>query len=252
MNSRLLVFAVFALSTFMVAQTNIPVGTVIPVTLHSSLDAKSCKPGQTVAAKVAQDVPLNNGASIKAGTRVIGEVLSVTPTEIALRFNKIDVAGQTMPLVTDLRALASPLEVESAQLQLSGDDRGSTPLWSQTTTLVGGGDVADRETGVVEDESGTVGKSVFAGAWGVLSQVSSSPGQDCRGAVEGNNNPQALWVFSHDACGAYGFDVVISHSGRSNPAGKIVLASTNGDLRVRSGSAMLLRVTSANASLASN
>jgi len=249
-------FSVFVLSAVMAAQTSIPVGTVIPVELNSSLDAKKCKAGQTVVARVAQDVPLDHGAKIKAGTHVLGEILAVTPARnsepstIALRFHKIDISGQTTPVVTDLRALASPLEVQSAQLQVSGDDRGSAPPWSQTVTLVGGNDVVYREAGTVESGSGTVGKSVYAGDWGVLSQVAAVPGEKCRGALDGNDKPQALWVFSHDACGAYGFDAVIAQAGRAE--GRIVLASTKGDLKVRSGSAMLLRVNRSNEHLSQN
>jgi hypothetical protein len=253
-----LLIGVIALSTVMAAQTMIHAGTIIPVVLNSSLDAKKCRPGQMVSAKVAQDVPLYNGADIKAGTRVQGEVLAVTPAEnsqpatIALRFDKIYIAGRATPIVTDLRALASPLEVESAQVQISGDERGSTPPWSQTITLIGRGDVVYREAGTVESGLRTVGKSVYAGDWGVLSRVSSSPGGKCRGVVEGNDKPQALWVFSHDACGTYGYEAEITHAGRSNPEGRIVLASTNGDLKVRRGSGMLLRVNSANAGISSN
>jgi hypothetical protein len=257
MKMKLVVFGMFALSSLMIAQTNIPVGTIIPVVLNSSLDARSAKPGQTVTAKVAQDVPLDNGARIKAGTRVIGEVMAVNPAgnsepaSIALRFDKIDIAGRMQPIVTNLRALASPLEVWSAQTQVSGDERGSTPAWSQTVTLIGG-DVEYREAGTVENGSGPVGKSVYAGDWGVLSQVVASPGKECRGAVQGNDKEQALWVFSHDACGTYGVDAVITQAGRTSKDGRIVVASTGGDLKLRSGSAMLLRVNSENAGMASN
>jgi len=247
MKSMLVVFSVLALSTVLAAQTNIPLGTVIPVALSSSLDTKNCRSGQKVTARVAQDVPLYNGAKIRAGARVLGEVLSVTPAEnsrpstIALHFTRIEMAGLLTPISTDLRALASPLEVESAQLQISGDDRGSTPPWSQTTNQIGG-DVVYREEGTVDNGLERVGTSVYSGTWGVLTKVASSPGSECRGAVAGNDKPQALWVFSHDACGIYGYDAVITHAGRFNPEGRIVLASTKGDLKVRSGSALLLRV----------
>ena len=146
-----------------------------------------------------------------------------------------------MAVVTDLRALASPLDVDAAQTQISGDDRGSTPPWSQTVTLVGG-DVAYREEGMVESGGETVGHSVYAGSWGVLSQVVANPEGKCRGAVAGNEKPQALWVFSHDACGVYGYEATIMHAGRENPEGKIVIASSSGDLKLRGGSALLLRV----------
>ncbi len=246
MRKMLLLCSVFALSAALAAQTNIPVGTVIPVTLNSSLDVKSCKPGQKVTAKVAQDVPLYSGAKIKAGTRVMGEILEVTtaqnsqPATIALRFDQIEIAGQTTPLSTDLRALASPDEVRSAQEPTAGTDRGSIALWDWTTTQIGG-DVVYRGGGPVASGVETVGKPVYGEAsWGVLARVSSDPGSPCRGPIAGNDNPQALWVFSHDACGVYGYDFTIAHAGRTT--GKIVLDSRNGDLRIPRGTAMLLRV----------
>jgi hypothetical protein len=251
MRRILMLFSLLALSAVLAAQTKIPSGTIIPVTLRSTLDANHSKPGQMIRAQVAQDVPLYNGTTIRAGTRVLGEILAVTPpgnsqpATIALRFNQIDIAGQMTPISTDLRAIASPLEVSDAQTSTSGDERGSDPPWSQTVTQIGGDssrDVVYREPGFVEAGSQKVGKSVYAGTWGVLDNVASSPGTKCRGPIDGNDNPQALWVFSHDACGVYGYDAVITHAGRANPEGRIVLTSTHGDLKLRSGSGLLLRV----------
>lgn len=64
---------------------------------------------------------------------------------------------------------------------------------------------------------------------GVLSRVSSKAGTKCRGTIDGNDQPQALWVFSADVCGTYGFaDVTIAHAGRSNPTEEITLISNSG------------------------
>jgi hypothetical protein len=78
---------------------------------------------------------------------------------------------------------------------------------------------------------------------GVLVQIASKPGTKCRGDLGGDGRPQALWLFSADACGTYGFaDLTIAHAGRSNPVGQITLASEKRNFDVRSGSGLLLRV----------
>jgi len=62
------------------------------------------------------------------------------------------------------------------------------------------------------------------------------------GAIGDNEQPHALWVFSHNACGVYGYNARITHAGRSNPEGRIVLESEEHDFLVGSGSALLLRI----------
>jgi hypothetical protein len=86
-----------------------------------------------------------------------------------------------------------------------------------------------------------VGEPVFGG---VLVTLRPAEGKPCRGAIDDTNRPQALWLFSSDACGVYGYaQVEVAHAGRTKPVGQIVLSSTDGrDLIVRAGSGMLLRV----------
>ena len=80
--------------------------------------------------------------------------------------------------------------------------------------------------------------------WGALDVPRAQPGLPCRGAIGENSGPQAMWLFSSDACGVYGFDNIhIEHAGRSDPAGTIVLSSTNGKLKLGSGTALLLRIS---------
>jgi len=241
-----LLFVGMAFAATMTAQTKIPVGTVIPVELESVMNAGKVHPGQAITAKVAQDVPLDNAMKIKAGSRVMGEVVEATPANgaptIAFRFDKIEMNGQTIPVRTDLRAIASRLEVETAQTDVTGDDRGSDPPWAQTVNQIGGNDTVYREEGTIDEGDHVVGKAVYAGNWGALAPVASTPDGPCRGAVAGNNSPQALWVFSHDACGVYGYTAKIVHAGRNDPQGRIELASTGGALKLHPGSALLLRV----------
>jgi hypothetical protein len=232
----------FSTDTF--AQGLISPGTIIPIRLNSSFSLKT-KPGSTLTARVMQDVPVSTGAKIRAGTKIIGHVINVTTRtngangRVSFAFGTLMVAKRYVPITTNLRAMASFVEVEEAQVPQSGPDRG-TPESAWTTVQLGG-EINYRGGGPVMEGSNIVGKPAPDG---VLSQLHSSPGQDCAGGVDGNDRPQALWVFSADACGMYGFpSMSIVHAGRKNPAGVIVLTSHRNRLRIFGGTGMLLRVT---------
>lgn len=227
------------------AQISVPAGTVLPVRLSSSLSSRKAKPGQAITAHITQDVPLGPGLKIPGGARVTGHVVSVSPAagagnaKISIVFDAIQLGHSTVRVTTDLRALASPLEIESAQLPGTGPDRGTPP--NAFTTVQVGGEVVYRGGGPVARGETVVGEPVPGG---VLVNVRATQGQQCRGAIQSNPQPQALWLFSSDACGVYGYpQLAIAHAGRTNPVGLIVLSSTDArEVKIRSGSGMLLRV----------
>lgn len=235
-------------STKPYTQAPIPSGTVLPVRLNSSVSSVRSKPEQTVKARIMQDVPLGPGSKIRAGTEVIGRVVEVIPAsrgtgaKVVLRFDTLRLAKRAIPIKTNVRALASPMEVEDAQIPKSGPDE-ATPPTSWTTVQVGS-EVVYRGGGHVMDGENVVGEPVPDG---VLSRVRANPEENCPGSIGGNDRAQALWVFSSNACGAFGFSgLTIAHVGRKDPVGEIVLTSNNERiLNIRSGSGMLLRVTTA-------
>jgi hypothetical protein len=229
------------------AQSAIPAGTILPVALNSSLNSRKVKAGQVITARVMQDVPLSSGSTIHAGAKVIGRVIDVksangaSSAQISIRFDTLKASKQRIPITTNLRALASMMAVEAAQLPETGPDRG-TPENAWTTDQIGG-EVVYRGGGPVADGLRVVGEPTYGG---VLVHVSSKPGTKCRGETEGSDRLQALWVFSSNACGVYDFaDLAIVHAGRSSPVGEITLASDKGEVNIRAGSGMLLRVNRA-------
>ena len=237
-------FTLIAFSAQVFAQDKVPVGTILPVQLNSSLRSDKARAGQQVTARIMQDVPLVDGGRIPTGAKVIGHVVSAQPAEkgtrggISLRFDTLEIGRHHIEITTNLRALASMMEVSGAQIPESGPDRGTSE--SEWTTRQIGGEVVYRG-GVVTHGSTIVGKSDVGG--GVLGHVAPKPGLKCRGEVDGNDRLQALWVFSSDACGLYGFeDLSLTHAGRSDPVGVITLNSSKGNVKVRAGSGMLLRV----------
>jgi hypothetical protein len=227
------------------AQNPIPTGTVLPVKLSSSLNSTKNKAGQTITGRLAQDIALTAGSKIGAGSKIVGHIISVNPAEknrgatLILKFETLRTAGQVVYLTADLRAIASMMEIYEAQLPETGPDRG-TPETAWVTEQIGG------ETNYhggwpVTNGSTVVGKSLLSG--GVLARIGAQSGSKCRGEIDGNDQPQALWLFASDACGTYGFrDLSIAHAGRTEPIGQIVLASEKGNIDVRGGSGMLLRV----------
>ena len=215
-------------------QNTVPAGAVLPLRLDTSLNTHRIWAGKVIRAELMQDIP---GTAVHKGSHVVGRVVSVAPGRIGLRFDTLVVKKQTIPLTTNLRALASMLEVEDAQIPEDGADRALSSPLDQTTRQIGGEQVY-RGGGPVARGITTVGEPT---AYGVLGRLNSN--SPCRGASQEDDTPQALWLFSTDACGLYGFsDLTIEHYGRTAPIGTIVLASKTGKMNIRTGSGILLRV----------
>jgi hypothetical protein len=232
---------VLAFAAGLFAQAAIPAGTILPVGLNSPLNSQKARIGQVVSGRIMQDVPLESRSRIPEGAKVIGHVVDVKngrPTQISVRFDTLVVSRRKIPITTNLRALASMMAIEEAQIPTFGPDRGTSPNWATTEQI--GGEVAYRAGGPVSNGLLTVGKPTGDE---VLARPTSEAKTNCHDAVSGNDRPQAFWLFSSDACGAYGFnDLEIAHAGRNNPVGIITLASNHGRVNVRAGSGMLLRV----------
>lgn len=225
-------------------EMTIPPGTILPIRL-GSLSSEKAKQGDLIKARIMQDVPLENGSRLRAGSKVVGRIIAVnaassgTRAALTMRFDTILQGKESIPVVTHVRAMASTLEVESAQVPPIGPSESDVYDWLPTTQI--GGEIVYGKWGDVFNGDRVVGRSVGGDA--VLAQPNAQEGTKCQGPVEGNDRPQAFWVFSSDACGAYGFpQLMISHSGRTDPSGEIVLEAERGPVKIRSGSGMLLRV----------
>jgi len=169
----------------------------------------------------------------------IFEVLSQRAAILSFRFDEIRTRQNHIRVATDLRAVASYLEVETAQLPEETTGFGMPYYWA-TTDQIGG----DTRYGVGDPVANRWNQPVGKGAYdGALVRVSTQPDSKCRGPLGPADQLQAFWLFSSDACSVYGLPGVrISHAGRDDPAGQITLANDTVDVRLGPGSGMLLRV----------
>jgi len=220
----------------------IPVGTVIPLMLTSSLDAAKDAPGKRIEGKVMQKVPLPSGKRIGARSRIIGHVVNVTQqgssgSSLVVRFDVLEEEGHKTELLTGLLALASMTSVAQAQSPINPNSDAESA--SQWVTRQVGGDVVRRGWGKVASPDGTYGTWLEGSS--VLIKLTPNPDAGCPDGP-GYERQQAVWIFSSAACGTYGLgDVKVASSGKGRPLGEIALTSRR-NLKVRGGSGWLLIV----------
>jgi len=125
----------------------IPPGTVLPVALSSTLDAKQDRPGQKIEGRLMQDIPLAPGEKIKAGAHVIGHIVEVTRpngrgSRMVLKFDQLEAGGKKIPLTVSARAIAAMEDVYAAEVPINPlSDGESTNEWVMRQV---GGNIVNR------------------------------------------------------------------------------------------------------------
>jgi hypothetical protein len=110
--------------------------------LSPAVFSKKTKPGTAISARVLQDVPLPNGMKIRKGTKITGHLIAVQPAthgggaKLSSVFDRLLVSKAGAPMGTNLRALASPAEAESAHIPTKGACGDTSHFW--TITQIGG------------------------------------------------------------------------------------------------------------------
>jgi len=219
----------------------IPAGTILPVTLNSTLSSDKSPNGETITATVMQDVPLGKGEKLRKGTRLTGHVVeAITPgrgtdeAKISFQFDQVRLGSLTIPIATTLRAVASRSEVLAATPPLTSTE------YADNQIQIGGDQISYGEGGPVMVGSQVVGRYT---SQGVLANADQDLGAPRGTTIDDDARPQAFWLFSVNARGAYGFgDLTILQSGRAEPLGEVTLASNHKAVKLDKGSAMLLRV----------
>lgn len=229
------------------AQNTIPPGTIIPVELQNSIDSQKSRVGQAVIARVAQELPLE-GRVIRGRIKVLGEITDVKRDSgqavVGLRFDRIELGHNKIPITTELRAIASFIAIQDAETPTDAPHDMLNSQYGRTTVQIGG-DVVYHPSGPVQSRTGEIVGTPICGIaeCGVLDRVESTPGPKCAGAVAADTHPQAMWVFSADACGVYGLIGLRFQNGSTISQDGQIAFSSDKRVKLPSGTALLLTVT---------
>jgi hypothetical protein len=239
------ILLVAALSTPPSHGQSLPSGTTLPARLQNTLSSEKDQPGKTFTLKLTQDISVGGQAVIPRGATLTGHVVATQPikmgaqsSRITLQFDKLRFSGQEIPVILGLRAMASVVEVQYAEMPTNADDNSAS--W---TTRQIGGDVVYRGGGSVTTSWGeVVGKPVSDGVIGRLIAPRDGP-------LPGNSHcasddmPHALGLFASTACGLYGFTrFTMERDGFEQPKGQITFVSSSKFIKISAGSQLFLEL----------
>jgi hypothetical protein len=209
---------------------------VIAVQLTRSLDAKKLKAGDPVRFKITAELRASNGTVIPAGSFVQGHIVEASArskggqqSSIAIAFDKIAAkGGQEMPLKATIQAVAAPPEMEP---QAYGGQPGMSPSAAPGMPNVGNPGAAPNPMGGTTPMGGTPNGGAFPQAPPPSDQTNSGQSSGPQG-----DTPATPILTSHST-GVIGLRNIELQPNST-------LVSTGKDLKLDSGTEMLLRVQS--------
>ncbi len=209
--------------------------------LDGTIDSND-KPGKEISAKLMQEVALPNGERIKRESKIVGQLTAVSPPSqghpatLSVRFDRIEIDKQAVPIGTSLRALATMQSVSKARMPVNANSGYGTSPWDWNMLQVGG-QAAYNGQKIVKSQTGqVVGRVVEPGA--IVGVPMANPMRGCAGPPE-STAEQAFWVFSTDACGVYG-DKTLKLA--ATPNTNVITITSTKKITVRGGSGLLIQV----------
>ena len=200
-------------------------GSVIPVQLSKTVDAKKAKTGDEVVATVMQDMKTNSGdVLMPKDTKVIGHVTEVQSrnkeqkqSELGIAFDHAVVKGDQMQLPMSIQAVIAPPSNNSAAEAPEGPP-----------STAGGGAASSPMAGSRAGASGASPSAQQSNPPGAASE--SSPQGEARPPITGNTQ------------GVIGMSDVKLESASQNSQQGSLLTSEKNNVKIEKGTFMLLRV----------
>jgi len=205
-------------------------GSVIPVQLTTTVDAKKAKTGDQISAKVTQDLKAGSGQVIvPKDTKVIGHVTEVQASnkeqkesQLAISFDHaVTKNGEEMTLPMSIQAIIAPSALNAGNNSAPTPDAGA-PIESQNTGPMSPGN----RSGMSSNSYPQSPNPPMPGGGGTTGEQSgTSPHQPITG------NTQGVVGISH-----------LTLSQASSGTQGSVVSSEKGNVKLESGTLMLLKV----------
>jgi hypothetical protein len=222
---------------------SLPGGTAIPITFPHTLDAAKLKVGDAVITKTDQVILGPGGERIPRGSKLVGSVVDVQPpktstdpSELAIKFETLNVRAQAFPIHVALRAVASFVLSYSSTSPAADYGSLDSDLYRQV-----GGDYFFLYSVVYSNDWTEVGKSSRDGVFVKLQSVQLSNSRD-HVVCDSTDTLQSVGVFASSACGVYGFPNLTVDASGADYSGAIRFRSTKRTVKIASGSSALLQV----------
>jgi hypothetical protein len=216
-------------------------GSVIPVELTKSIDAKKVKVGDEVMAQVAQDMKANGEVIVPKGTKIVGHVTEAQPRSKEQKESEIGIAfdhavmknGSDLPIPLSIQAIIAPPSANGGGYdQPGGSGGGGSPGYSGGT---GGGMGGGRMGGGTPTPPSNMPSSARAPA----DAPNGSGTHDGSGAPSGSGGRPAI---TGDTQGVVGISNLKLIMVASNPSQGSLVSSEKNNVKLESGTFMLLRV----------
>jgi hypothetical protein len=220
-------------------------GTVFNAALTAPVDSKKCKPGDEVKAHTTEAVKAEGKTVIPKGAKLVGHVTQAAArangqaeSSVGILFDKAILKnGEEVALNVAIRALAS------AQAGAEADIMGGAGASAGGSGVSGGrgaiGGVASTAGGVVGGVTNTAANvgGVAGGAVNATANAAGSVAATSKGAIGGLNTEGQL---TSNSQGVFGLSGLNLNAGVSNATEGSVITSPGKNVRLDSGTRMLL------------
>jgi hypothetical protein len=202
-------------------------GSVIPVQLSKTVDAKKAKTGDQVIATVTQDMKTSSGdVLVPKDTKVIGHVTEAQArnkdqkqSELGIAFDHADIKGDQMQLPMSIQAVIAPPSQNNSS---AGEPAAPSSAPSQNQNSPMGG----------SHQGGMNGTSGAA-----------QPGQPAATDTPSDTQGSARPPITGNTQGVIGMSDVKLESGAQNQQQGSVLSSEKNNVKIEKGTMLLLRVS---------